>query len=167
MAIQILNNLETHGVIRGKINSNFAELGNPARGNMYNTAPISASLSVIGTWYSLESELLSGANLTEFTFSNGVFTYIGDDNKTIMFNGAANVETDKACELTFGLFVNTTLVTGGTTPVDIASQNKKANIGIATIVILNNGDEIRVKAKSDTITTELTVAGINTVLWSH
>jgi len=167
MAKKVLNNLDTMGVARGNINDNFTELYDPSSGNMYNTVEITAVLAVAGTYYSLESADLDSDNLKDFTFSDGVFTYTGASGKKFLFNGAANISVDKACELTFGLYINTTLVTGGTTPVDITSQNKKANIGIATIVTLNNGDEVRVKAKSDTATTELVVGGINTVLWAN
>ncbi len=137
-----------------------------SRGDMYNTAPVAATLTDADTWYELSSASLIGANLSNFTFSNGEFTYTKATPTTFLFNGAANVAVDKACELTLGLYVNETLVTGGTTPVDIEAQNKKANVGISRIITLENGDKVTVRAKSDTATTGLTVAGINTTLWS-
>lgn len=149
------------------VNDNFTELYAPSRGNMYNTVSIVADLVTAWQWYSLEDTNLNSANLKDFTFSNWVFTFTGEDWTKFLFNWAANIKTDKACELTFWLFVNTGLVSWGTTPIDLTAQNKKSNMAIATIITLNNWDEVKIKAKSDTANTELTLLWINTVLWGH
>ena len=169
MALQILNNLESLLSFRTKLNEMFAVLFSPAGLTMYNDDTIVASLAIAGQWYALEHADLLPKHDNLFTFSEGVATYIGVDTLDFSFNGSANISASKVSEITFGLFKNDDVdpEIGATTPVDAATVGKKLNIGIATSITLETGDEVRVKARSDSVNTNLSVYTISTVLSSH
>ena len=165
---KLLWTVVTDGTTKNFLISAIKELihTDTSKWDMYNTASISTTIVDADTRYTLESVNLTWANLMDFTFTNWVFTYSDWDDKKFLFVGSANVETDKACELTFWLFVDDVVVVWGTTPVDIVSQNKKANISINRIMTLSNTETVKVKVKSDTAATWLTVASITTAMWS-
>jgi len=166
MTQQILNNLETMGVARGKINDNFTDLYIRSKGNMYNTDTLIATLVDAATWYPMISVDLSANNLQDFTFNNGEFTYTGDSGKSFNFSAHATIEVDKACLMDFALFVNETMVTGATSPVELTASDKKSNIGISTILTLDTNDKVTVRARTSVANTGLTTFSVNNVLWS-
>ena len=136
---------------------------------MYNNvSPCSSrTLAVADTWYKLTSTNLITGVLNRFTFLDGVYTYTGDDTKDFHFSGTANVSSDKACRITFGLAVDNVVIPGGETPSDVHVVAKTANISISTLIpLLEKNKEVSIWAKSDTASTALTVDTIQTVLWS-
>jgi len=134
------------------------------RYNIYNLVRPCATpkeLTVADQLYTLESANLVDSELIDFTNADGILTYTGSRTVTMLFNGAAYVEVDKACELSFELHVNDVLVAGGITVRDIVSQDKVTGMNNNTIITLNQGDVIKVKARSTIAVTTLTVNTID------
>ena len=136
-----------------------------SRANMYASADITATLEDVDTWYPMQSPLIIGQNLKDFTFLNGVYTYTGLTTKKFLFNGEASLSTKKSCKITFSLFINDIAVPGITDTLDVSAVDKKEPMGVTSIITLNTGDVVSVKAKTDTSDLEVTVTKMQTTLW--
>ena len=133
------------------------------RYNIYNaTRPCAAkTLTLADTLYTLESTNLIDSKLVDFTNADGILTYTGSRLVNMLFNGSAYVELSVACVITFELHVNDVLVAGGITERDIVAQDKVVGMNNNTIVTLNQGDIVKVKARSSVAGAILTVNTID------
>lgn len=127
-------------------------------GQIYLSTPLAKELVVADQYYKIPGAF-TVADFGRFECSTaGVLTFKGDGG-IFLLNGVSDVQVDKACKTTYGLYINGSLVSGAETPHDFAATSKIANISITALLEnLANGDEMEVYAKSDTANTLLTPA---------
>ena len=123
-------------------------------------------LSVAGTYYPIEGAFSDG-DCAGFTLDSdtGVMTYTGAGG-CFLFNGSSNLKSDKVATVTYALFVNG-VNSNKTTPMTFEHANAYVDIGITGIATLQRGDELQVKAKSNTTSTTITVANLRVTLWGE
>lgn len=134
-------------------------------GFLHLDTPASLSLVNAGQYYQMPGTF-TAADYGRFeTTAAGVLTFTGVGG-VFLLNGVSDVQVDKACKTTYGLHRNGTLVPGAETPHTFAASAKVENISITAILdILEQGDELRVYAKSDTANTLLTPSTLNVTLF--
>lgn len=99
--------------------------------------------------------------------ASGVMTFIGEKAIDFLFNGVSDVSADKNCRITYALFLNGSLVVPAQTPHDFASANKDENISITALLTLEPNDYIQIYAKSDTVSTIISVDTLQVTLWGE
>ena len=90
--------------------------------------------------------------------------FIGGSHEFLV-NGVSDLAVSAASRITYGLFVNDTLVPGATTPHDFAASAKTQNISITEIAQILLDDEIQIKLMSDTAGIVVTVTNLKVTFW--
>ena len=137
-----------------------------SRASMFTTLPGSypTTLTTADTYYKIAATFF-GRLLSRFTVSAaGVLTYTGD-GEVFSLTGVSDLHCSRACELTYGLYLNGVLISGTETPVTVTAANKDDNIAITGLIELATGDTLEVYAKSDTASTVLTVQSLRITMW--
>ena len=107
---------------------------------------------------------MDGKNLGFELNPNGELTFIGKDGTFFLLNGVADISVNKACKITFSLFVNG-IDSGYSTPHTFTAASKTENISIAAGIELKKFDILKVYAKADLDNVDLTITNLNTVYW--
>lgn len=125
------------------------------------------TLSVADQYYQINGPF-SPMSLSRFIHNiDGTLTCVGGKD-CFLFSGASDLEVNKACKITYGLFKNGTLVAGAETPHDFAAQSKIENISITAILSgIKANDYFDVRAKSSVSDTILTVATLLITFWGE
>lgn len=126
------------------------------RGQMRVDTPAATTLTTADQYYQVAGTFVDTYNKNFTTSAAGAITYTGTSGLYFQFSGASNLIADKACKITFALYLNGALATGAESPVDIAAATKNNTNAITRILQLNNGDILTVWVKSDTNTTSMT-----------
>jgi len=139
-----------------------------SKGQIRLSAPTTTELSATpDTWKAIAGVFVDG-QCNCFTLSaDGILTYNGDKSQDFLFSGASDLQADKNCILTYGLYVNGTLVGEAQTPVTIDHANSFGSIGITSIVNLSKDDYLQIWVKSDTANTDVGVQTLNVTLWGE
>ena len=87
---------------------------------------------------------------------NNKLKYIGRSGILFVLNGTSDAAVDKACKITYALYLNGTLVPEAITIHTYAASSKISSLAITALIELNKNDTLEVYAKSDTINTKLT-----------
>lgn len=101
-----------------------------------------------------------------FEVVNNKLKYTGPSGACFHFSGSSDLQVNKACQITYGLFINGQLAPGSETPHTFPSPAKISSISITVIIKLNQGDELETFVKSDTINTDVTISSLGIVCWS-
>lgn len=109
------------------------------------------------TYYKIDGTWTDGNNCNlGFSYDGtGKITYTGEE-AYFLLNGVSDVSADKVCTITYGMYLNGSLVTGAETPHTFPNATSTSTIAISNIIKLNKGDYIEVYVKSDTINTTVT-----------
>ena len=99
--------------------------------------------------------------------AGGKLTFNGCSGTGFLFNGVSDLKVDKVCTLTYGLYLNGSLVSGAETPHDFTAASKVESISITKIISLTPGDEIEIYAKSNAATTSLTSETLLITMWGE
>lgn len=116
------------------------------------------------TWYPIEGVFADGLNLGFTLAADGVLTHTGATG-VFLVNGVSDLAVSAASKITYGLFINDTLVPGATTPHDFAASAKTQNISITEIAQILLNDEIQIKLMSDTPGIVVTVTNLKVTFW--
>lgn len=133
-------------------------------GLMTLATPDSINLETIGQYYQAPGTYTIFAHSGFTTSAGGVLTFLKAKG-SFSLNGTADIEVNKACILTFGLYKNGVLVPDAETPHTFAASSKISTIAITSIVHLDKNDYLEVFAKSDTANTLLTPSTLNVALY--
>jgi hypothetical protein len=127
-------------------------------------SPASTLLVTPGTYYPINGTFIDGDALG-FAIVGNKLKYIGSSGVVFHLSGVSDIFVDKACQISYALYVNGFLVPSAQTPHDFPASSKIATISITAIVKLNQDDELEVYAKSDTANTTINVTNLNIVFW--
>lgn len=94
--------------------------------------------------------------------NGGKLTYQGKSNTPVLFNGVSDLSVNKACTVTYALFLNGALVPRAETPHTFTAAAKTEGISITGLPPLNNGDELEIYVKCDDATVVLDVVNLQT-----
>lgn len=100
-----------------------------------------------------------------FEFIANKLCWQGSSGTVFLFNGSSDLEVNKACTISYGLFLNGVLVEEAQTPHSFVSPSKTSNISITALVRLQQDDEIEVFVKSSEDNTIVTVHTLAITLW--
>lgn len=130
------------------------------RGQSILTAQDTTTLSVIGTYYKINGTFSADYILGFSHNTNGTLTYTKTKDCIFLFNGVSDLEVNKACEITYALFINGISV--AETLHDFAATSKIENISITAFLELQKNNYLEIYAKSDTVDTIITVSSLLT-----
>jgi len=125
---------------------------------------ISTDLDIANQWYDVEGTYELTATPVGFEVINDVLTYKGVNDTSHHFAGSSDVKVSKNAILTYGLFVNDEVEPRGISVHTYSNPNAFELMAITKYIELNFNDEIRIKAKSDTVNTVMTPGSLNTTL---
>ena len=137
------------------------------RGQAELTAAANTVCANIGQWYQMAGVFTDTYNRGFTTAAGGTVTYNGPDGRIFLFNGASDLQVDKASTITYALYVNGALVTDAQTPHTFTAASKIDNISITRMVELNNGDAMTIRMMSDTLATTVTVNTLFITFWGE
>jgi len=129
---------------------------------MHITTIQTPSLATAGTYYKLTG--FSGVNLKNFTVADNKLTFNGIAKKFFV-NGVSDVAVNKACTLSYALYLNGAIVSHEVTPHTFSASSKTTNISIVAIADLSPADYIEIWAMSDANNTDLEIHKLDLVLW--
>lgn len=131
------------------------------------TAEAVTSCASNGTYYDMVGTFTDGA-LKDFTLNTGtgVLTYTGSKARTFCFFGTSDMKSSKVAVVTYALAKNGNIVTDSVTPTTFDHANSYSNISIIRPVTLNPNDTVQIRMKSDTDSTDVTVATLNMMFMS-
>lgn len=109
---------------------------------------------IIGTWSNVNPKT---NNKFYVDSTNNRLVYTGKKSVICLFNGVSDIKVDKACEITYALFKNGSLVSGAETPHSFASPSKYSTISITALTEVQPDDYFEVYAKCDDATVTLTI----------
>ena len=124
--------------------------------NVRVSTPATTTLTTAGDYYSIDGTFSDGDCKNFTVASDGTITYNGNDGTIFQFVGVSDLEVDKACEITYALEKNSVIDTTSTTPHTFVAASKIDGIAITRVISLNNGDVLKIKAKSTVNTTLMT-----------
>lgn len=125
---------------------------------------VTTDLDVAGQWYDVEGTFALTPTPNGFEVFGGVLVYKGFQNTSHHFAGSSDVKVSKNAILTYGLFINDEVEPRGTSIHTFSNPNAYELMAITKYIELNYNDEIRIKAKSDTVNTVMTPGSLNTTL---
>ena len=126
------------------------------RGQSLLSAEFDTVLTNVGQDYPILGTFIDSANRNFTTSAAGEVTLTGIPG-WYAFNGVSNVKSNKVATINYTLFENGVAIPGATTPNTFSNANSYANLSITNIIQLHTGDVLDVRAKSNTISTTLTV----------
>jgi len=133
-------------------------------GQLRLSSPADTTCTEKDTFYKIAGTFADG-DAYGFEVVDNKLKYIGQSGPCFLFNGASDVQVNKACTATYALYKNGSIVEHSTTPHTFLSPSKTSNISITAIMTLNQNDELDVYCKSDTAGTVLSVKTLNITLW--
>lgn len=136
------------------------------RGQLILTAPADTDTTTVDTYVKIVGTFADGL-ANNFTIVANKLKWNGKNGTVFLVNGTSDLSVDKTCKTTYGLFKNGVLVPGAETPHDFPASLKVSSISITGIVSLDNGDEIDVHVKSDTINTKISVSTLRVTFWGE
>ena len=136
------------------------------RGMIRLSAEYDTPLAVADQWYPVLGVFTDGANHGFSLTIDGQLTHTGN-TAWILINGVADIEVDKACELTFGMFADGILIPGAETPHDFVANNKTDSIGITDINSIAKDLILQIYAKSSVVNTLLTTKNLRVSFWGE
>ena len=116
---------------------------------------------IIGTWTDGCANRFTVDDVNDRIIYNGVRSMVA------LMNGVSDIQTDKACQITYALYKNGTLVTGAETPHTFASASKYATISITTLIEIAANDYFEVWAKCDDNTVTLTINSLKILFFGE
>ena len=119
-------------------------------------------LTNVGEWYPVNGEFALSPTPKGFEIIEGVFTHTGKNQTTYIFGGSSDTKVSKNAELLYGLFVNGEVEPRALSRHTFSTPNAFSPMTISKTIELNYGDTIVVKAQSDTVSTRLTPASLDT-----
>jgi hypothetical protein len=119
-------------------------------------------LTVAGQWYDIQGAFEMSITPKGFDVIGGVFTYIGTNNTSFRFVGSSDAKVSKNAELLYGLFINEEVEPRATSTHTFGTPNAFELMAITKYVELNKGDQLFVRALSNTTDTRLTPASLDT-----
>ncbi len=132
------------------------------RGEFHITAEQTKLLATADTYVKLTG--FSGSLLQDFTVTDDKMTYTGSRTRVFKVNGVADISVNKACTLSFALYLNGSIVAHEVTPHTFLASSKVANISIVALAELETNDYIEIWAKSSAINTTVTSKKLDVVL---
>ena len=137
------------------------------RGELKTSSQDTTTLATSGQWYKINGTYSDG-HLSCFELDvGGTLTYTGAEDVTLLFNGTSNLEADRVCTITYGLFLNGELYGNASSPVSILAANRSATNAITSYIGVESGNEFEVHAKSDTANTVLTPNALSITMDGH
>jgi hypothetical protein len=140
------------------------------RGQLTLTVPAETTLAVAGTYYKIDGIFTDGA-ACGFKVEENKLIYQGPSGVCFLMNGVSDISVNKACELSYALFLNGEIYTdpnGGTaeTPHTFPASARTQTMAITALMELNNGDEIEIYAKSSEALTIMTARTLRVTFFS-
>lgn len=132
------------------------EKRNIYRASMRVDTPSATTITDADTYYQIAGTFTDGETYGFTVATDGTITYNGIGDRLFLVLGNSDLDVDQACKITYALEKNDIIDTTSATPHDFVSPSKVGAIGINRIVKLNNGDVLKIKAKSDTAEISLT-----------
>jgi len=128
------------------------------RGFHHISSPETTTCTIADTYYKISGTWGDGDDCNHgFAFDgSGKITFQGQSGAYLLFNGASDLSADKVATVTYAMYLNGALVTGGESPVSIQHANENVNLSITNFVKLNPGDYIEIYVKSNTANTDVT-----------
>lgn len=140
---------------------------NISKCNVRISSPSATTITDADTYYQVAGTFTDGI-CKDFTLAeDGTLTYGGANGRNFLFNGASDIEVDKACEITYSLEKNGDIDTTTSTIHTFLSPSKVSNISVARLIQLNSGDVLKVKVKSDTAEVSLTAQSLFLTFWGE
>ncbi len=136
-----------------------------SRGQFRKETESDTDTTTANTYIKVAGTFVDG-DVKDFRVSGNKLVYEGMSNCTFLLNGVSDLLVDKACVITYGLFVNDVLYPNAETPHTFLANAKISNISITGLVTLNNGDVVDVYCKSSVINTKLTISTLIVTLFS-
>lgn len=125
---------------------------------------VTTNLEVAEQWYNIEGSFAVTPTPNGFEVIGGILTYKGINNTSHHFAGSSDVKVSKNSILTYGLFINNETEPRGISVHTFSNPNAYELMAITKYIELNYNDEIKIKAKSNTVNTVMTPASLNTTL---
>lgn len=135
-------------------------------GQLVLTAPTDTDTTTLDVYVKIAGTFSDGL-ANNFTIVNNKLKWNGKSGTVFLVNGSSNLSVDKACTTHYGMFKNGILIPGGETPHTFPANARISTISITCIAALDNGDEIDVHVKSDTIDTKVSVSSLRVTFWSE
>lgn len=140
------------------------ECGRHDYGQIQLATPEAEDLVVASQYYKIPG-VFTASDCGRFECTTaGVLTYKGRSG-IFQLSGVSDVQVDKACTITYGLYLNAALVPEATTPHTFLATSKISNISIVSLIELVYGDDLEVYAKSDTSNTLLSLSTLRVTLF--
>ena len=96
--------------------------------------------------------------------AEGKLTHL-DSKGVYVLNGTSDVSVNKACQITYALFLNGALAPGAESPHTFAASSKIDTLSITGILHLVKDDYLEVFAKTDTANTLLTPSTLRVTIF--
>lgn len=122
------------------------------------------TLATPEAYYKVTGTYVSSGLVRFSATSAGVLTYEGLGD-CCLFNGTADMQVDKVCDITVALYLNGALVTAAQSPHSFTAASKTSNLAITSLTSLATNDYLEVYAKSSVAATELTVKTLAVTFW--
>ena len=136
------------------------------RGQLKLTTPTDTDTTTPDVYVKILGTFTDGL-ANNFTIVGNKLKWNGKNGAVFLVNGSSNLSVDKACKITYGMFKNGVLIPTAETPHTFPANARISTISITCIAELDNGDEIDVYVKSDTIDTKVSVSSIRVTLWGE
>lgn len=128
-------------------------------------SPTDTTLANADEYYKIAGTFINGERCG-FEIVDNKLKYTGPSGMCFHLSGNSDVSTNHACQITYSLYVNGILYPGAQTPHTFPASARISSISITAIIKLNQGDELEVYAKSDTLATVISVSSLGVVCWS-
>jgi len=125
--------------------------------------PADTNIISADTYIDMSGTFVNGC-ACHFKIVDNKLVYTGSNNTKFLVNGTSELRVDKACMMTYGFHINGILVESGQTPHDFPASARTSTVAITTIAILNHGDVLNARIKSDTDNTVATIQTLNITL---
>jgi len=135
-----------------------------ACGQLRIMAPTDTTCILADTYYKIGGNFEDGETIG-FSIAENKIKWNGCNGIIFLFNGTSDVQVNKACTITYGLFRNGELITEAQTPHSFVSPSKTSNISITALIEANCNNEFDVYVKSDQANTIISVQTLNMTLW--
>ncbi len=138
-----------------------------SKGQMALSSSENTTLTTSPDYYKIGGTWADGVSECFDVDAGGRLTFNGCCATNFLFTGVSDLKVNKACTLTYGLYLNGALVSGAETPHTFTSASKVESISITKIVTLQPGDYVEVHAKSSEDTTILTSETLSITFWGE
>jgi hypothetical protein len=133
-------------------------------GHITLVTPAAITLVTPGQYYKIPGAYLAHDHAGFLADETGKLVHV-DVKGVYMLNGTSDVEVNKACQITYALFLNGVLAPGAESPHTFAASSKIDTLAITAIIHLVKGDYLEVYAKTDTASALLTPSTLQVTLF--